>query len=84
MLQLTLLLKGKTRAVWTNVRAMLNHYWGKKAILSHYGVNPKQCRKGFQAHTMDKGCRTECIDSQREKVDELMASTGRGNGAGVE
>ena len=51
VLRLTPLLKGKARAVCTDVGAMLNYEGVKKAILSHYSVSPERCRRGFRAHT---------------------------------
>ena len=54
VLRLTPLLKGKARAVCTDLGNKMEYDGVKKAILSHYNVSPERCRKQFQAHIWTK------------------------------
>ena len=54
VLRLTPLLNGKARAVCTDLGTIMEYDGVKKAILSHYNVNPQRCRKQFRAHVWTK------------------------------
>ena len=49
VLRLTPLLKGKDRAVCTDLGYTMDYDGVKKAILSHYKVSLERCRKQFRA-----------------------------------
>ena len=50
VLRLTPLLRGKVRAVCTDIEDPEDYKKVKEAILDHYSVTPERCRKRFRAH----------------------------------
>ena len=50
VLRLTPLLRGKARAVCTDIEDPEDYKKVKEAILDHYSVTPERCRKRFRAH----------------------------------
>ena len=85
VLRLTPLLKGKARAVCTDVGAMLNYDEVRKAILSHYSISPERCRKGFRAHTWTRAAEPNAWIARGKKLmNRWLLYTGRRNGAGAE
>ena len=56
VLRVTPLLKGKARAVCTNLGRTMDYDGVNNAILSHYtcNISPERCRKQFRAHVWTK------------------------------
>ena len=50
VLLLTPLLKGKTRAVCTDLGGTIDYDGVKRVILSYYNVSPERCQKQFRTH----------------------------------